>query len=496
MKKPRYLLGGRLLYQFMMGGRFLLVCGVFIAMLIGAAAWHTFDSGFDWVIWAFPAIGTVFAWYAYWHYRSATDVVVRMQDVLKSSSLGQLQERVTRTAGMGEIGKAAWELNDFLDQIENYFNEVNTCFNLVSEGIFFRKALPEGLPGLFSASLVKINSAIEAMERNVELISKNELAARIHNMNGEKLMHNLKRNQADLLGMSKEMDHVEKIAQANREAAASSLDVAGQIGTALGNMNGQVQQLAHAADSLGENSAAIDSAVNIIAEIADQTNLLALNAAIEAARAGESGRGFAVVADEVRKLAERTKSATTEINQMIGRFRTHVNGMVAQTTEVSTVTATVHEQMDEFQRRFSEFSDAAGETIVCVSKTKDWSFSCLAKMDHVIYMQNAYMAVEKGPQADGAEAQAVKVDHLNCRLGKWYSGDGKQLFGSLPSYAALNTPHSRVHSSVHRAMALAQQNWIGDAAIRDALVGELEAAENASSEVMNLLSRIIAEKHG
>lgn len=496
MQKRGVHLTGKLLNQFMMAGRFLLVCGVFITILVSAALWHIFRSGFDPIIWLFPVIGIAFAGYAYWHYRSAIDVVVRMQNVLKSSSLGQLRDRVTRTAGMGEIGKAAWELNDFLDQIENYFNEVNTCFNLVSEGIYYRKALPEGLPGQFSASLMKINDAIDAMENNVELITKNELSARIHQMNAEKLMHNLKLNQADLLGMSEEMDHVEKIALTNREAATHSLEVAGEIGKALGSMNGQVQQLARAADTLGENSAAIDSAVNIIADIADQTNLLALNAAIEAARAGESGRGFAVVADEVRKLAERTKNATTEINLMINKFRGHVDEMVAKTTEVSGVTATVHDQMDEFQQRFSEFSEAAEATISRVSKTKDWSFSCLAKMDHVLYMQNAYRAVEKNNTPDCQEAQAVKSDHTNCRLGKWYLDTGKKVFGSMPSYAALDLPHSRVHSSVHRAIQLAQQNWIADAAIRNSLIDELETAENASGEVMRLLSRIITEKHG
>ena len=114
--------------------------------------------------------------------------------------------------------------------------------------------------------------------------------------------------------------HSHTAADQAREAATVAHDGGRIVDEMLAGMNSisdSVSQTAATVRRLGQESEQIIRIVNVIEEIAEKTNLLALNAAIEAARAGEQGRGFAVVAGEVRRLAESTRSATSEIGQMV-----------------------------------------------------------------------------------------------------------------------------------------------------------------------------------
>lgn len=98
----------------------------------------------------------------------------------------------------------------------------------------------------------------------------------------------------------------------------------------------QIQDTSKRIKRLGESSQEIGDIVALINDIADQTNILALNAAIQASMAGDAGRGFAVVADEVQRLAERSSSATKQIEALVNTIQSDTNEAVISMENTTT----------------------------------------------------------------------------------------------------------------------------------------------------------------
>ena len=118
------------------------------------------------------------------------------------------------------------------------------------------------------------------------------------------------------------------VAERSVKIAANGANVVNRSIEGMDIIREQIQETSKRIKRLGESSQEIGNIVALINDIADQTNILALNAAIQASMAGEAGRGFAVVADEVQRLAERSASATKQIETLVKPIQTDTNEAV------------------------------------------------------------------------------------------------------------------------------------------------------------------------
>ena len=174
-----------------------------------------------------------------------------------------------------------------------------------------------------------------------------------------------------------------------RRDAAKGNDAMSKTANAMESIRRESGGAVDAISTLTERSHAITEIISIIGDIADQTNLLALNAAIEAARAGEHGRGFAVVASEVRKLAERSVTATREIEAILSAIRMEVER--AQAAMQSSARAT-----EEGLARAADSSDALRTLEAAIAQTDEIAENVANRADAVRQVSQSSTESESG----------------------------------------------------------------------------------------------------
>ncbi|CCO22977.1 HAMP domain-containing methyl-accepting chemotaxis protein [Maridesulfovibrio hydrothermalis] len=159
-----------------------------------------------------------------------------------------------------------------------------------------------------------------------------------------------------------------------KDKALHGADVVEKVVDAIGEVQRQADSLKVDTEEMGKQAEAIGNIIEVISDIADQTNLLALNAAIEAARAGEAGRGFAVVADEVRKLAEKTMTATTEVNNAISAIQDSSRKNIISTESAAKTVGKSTElanQAGDVLKEIVAFSDSSSEQVQSIAAASE-----------------------------------------------------------------------------------------------------------------------------
>jgi len=450
-------------------------------------------NGFDWFIFSAVIIVSIISIMMSTGSNGYITTLENINAVLQQANKGDFTSRITKTKGLGEVGKVAWELNELFDILENYFNEVNTCFRYAVNNDFSRPTFPTALPGSLKTSLNHINNSLQAMSNNVEFISKNALTSDLYELNTNVLIEDLHTSQADFNKIINEVNHVEALAKENVTSTEASSAVVKEINQSIKSINTNVSSVASIVNELNEDSNKISEALSAITAISGQTNLLALNASIEAARAGEHGRGFAVVADEVKVLSSRTQEIADEIANIIKTFSQRVDNITEQAEKSVSLTTSANDLIENVYENINNLLTSSIKTTEYINIAKDQASASLIKADLMVFKQHAYRTLSGENMKDSREI--VTTTHHDCIFGQWYFGDQATRFEKTSSFAKIDAPHQQMHQSIMLALSGFDQGWQGNENIRKEIVTNIEEMEASSKELLSSIDDMVVENN-
>ncbi|ANC22047.1 chemotaxis protein [Bacillus cereus] len=348
---------------------------------------------------------------AWWFSGKLVKPIQQIDTKLKelASQEGDLTARLQVNSN-DEIGAIATSFNKMLENLQHIINRVqktsvevqNASENMLEKTNTSREATLR-----VQSSMSNLNASIQSQTSSME-----ESSTAMDDM------------AVSVQRIAESASSVAELAVATSEHASDGSTVIQKSVSQMTTIHEAVNATSEVVERLITHTKYIDTAVQSISNIAEQTNLLALNASIEAARAGEQGKGFAVVADEVRKLAEQSKTAATDINQLLHQIQNDTetaSSMMSQgrseafeginvIREAGTSFTTIVEQVNKVSTQMQDIS-ATAEEMAASAEEMNASLNNIASI-------STEVSSETAATAQSAEQKVIVMNEMTVTARK------------------------------------------------------------------------------
>ncbi|MBZ7953662.1 hypothetical protein H2278_02175 [Campylobacter sp. W0018] len=417
--------------------------------------------------------------YLFMYYKDEQIMIDKLYDLCRELREGNFENRIvyikTKSQKFAEISD---NLNNTLDNLEAYLREISTSIACSQKGEFYRKALPEGLKGIFAHNIEFINKALANVENTSKSVFKNALSRALMDLS----LGNQNKDMSQIsISLNKDIDVMKDV----HDVVDSITHTATENGSEVDSLQNAMVSLMEVVNSSKEtvqtfvaNSQNITSVVEVIRDIADQTNLLALNAAIEAARAGEHGRGFAVVADEVRKLAERTQRSTSEISIAIQTMQQDFINIQNGSEQVFNIVSQSEERIQKFSQAFRGLEENSSTLGKDFSELANRLALSVIKLDHILYKSNIYLSLNGAQEFDLSSVDPISNLCLDDRI--------KNIINHFVTDEELDFTKQLIKSNAKKAIEESKASYI-DQRVYDTIVNDIKVLEHKSSEILDKL---------
>ncbi|AOM13702.1 methyl-accepting chemotaxis protein [Bacillus thuringiensis] len=348
---------------------------------------------------------------AWWFSGKLVKPIQQIDTKLKelASQEGDLTARLQVNSN-DEIGAIATSFNKMLENLQHIINRVQKTsveVQTASENMLEKTTTSREATIKVQRSMSNLNESIQSQTASME-----ESSTAMDDM------------AVSVQRIANSASSVAELAVATYEHANDGNNVIQKSITQMTTIHEAVNATSEVVERLITHTKYIDTALQSISNIAEQTNLLALNASIEAARAGEQGKGFAVVADEVRKLAEQSKTAATDINQLLHQIQNDTeiaNSMMSQgrseaseginvIREAGSSFTTILEQVNQASTQMQDIS-ATAEEMAASAEEMNASLNNIASI-------STEVSSETAATAQSAEQKVIVMNEMTVTAGK------------------------------------------------------------------------------